>query len=71
MKTIATKMKTTPIRFYENLTDAIAMCEVRNKACRRAGNFRDVLAIVEHPDGWALCDLSTAIELELGYTIYG
>ena len=64
-------MKTERImRVYKTEKMAIDFCSIRNKAAQRAGNTRDIMAVVEHPEGFAMCDIRTAIETELPYTIH-
>jgi uncharacterized protein (DUF2126 family) len=60
----------TVLRVYKTENTAIQFATIRNKAAERAGNFHDIMAVVEHPEGFAMCDLRTAIETELPYTIY-
>lgn len=40
---------------------------MRNRAYRAAGNRKDIACKLEHPDGWVVCDLRTAIETEMPY----
>jgi len=58
------------MRVYKTENDAIAFATIRNKAAERAGNFHDIMTVIEHPEGFAMCDIRTAIETELPYTIY-
>jgi hypothetical protein len=49
---------------------AIARCSMKNRACRRANNYKDMYAVVDGPsDNFAVVDLRTAIELGCGYFI--
>ena len=62
----------TYIRYFETENDALTRCELKNRACKRAGNYRDIYAVVDGPeDNFAVVDLSTAIELGFGYQIAG
>lgn len=42
--------------------DATERMVIKNKAAERAGSD-DVFCTVEHPEGWAVVDIKTAIEL--------
>ena len=60
------------IRYFETEKDALTRCKLKNNACRRAGNYRDIYAVVDGPDdNFAVVDLSTAIDLGFGYQIAG
>jgi len=49
---------------------AIARCSMKNRACRRANNYKDIYAVVDGPsDNFVVVDLRTAIELGCGYFI--
>lgn len=64
--------RSTYTRFFDSEDDAIARCNLKNRASRRAGNFRDTYCVVDGPsDDFAVVDLVTAIDLGQGYTIYG
>jgi hypothetical protein len=58
---------------FETEDEALTRCETKNRACRAAGNFRDIYAVVDGPldNGASVVDLKTAIELDLGYRIVG
>ena len=57
---------------FDEEDQATAWCEMKNKACKRAGNYRDIYAIVDGPEyDFAVVDLSTAIDLGFGYRIAG
>lgn len=59
-------------RFFETENEALDICTIKNKACKRAGNYRDIYAVVDGPDdNFAVVDLMTAIELGFGYQIAG
>jgi len=62
-------MITATIRVFKTEAAAIERCTTKNKACKAAGNTKDIYAVVEHPDGFAVVDLDTAIELECEYKI--
>lgn len=60
----------TYIRFFATENDAIDRCSLKNRACRRAGNYKDIYCVVDGPeDNFAVVDLSTAISLGNGYYI--
>lgn len=61
-------MQETYIKVFEDENRAWDWMVMKNKACERAGNFRDVFCFVDHPEGHAIVDLNTAIELGSGYT---
>ena len=66
------KKQETYIRYFETENKALDICMIKNKACKRAGNFRDIYAVVDGPDdNFAVVDLSTAIDLGFGYRIAG
>jgi hypothetical protein len=45
---------------------------MKNKACRRAGNFKDIYAIIDGPeDNYAVVNIETAIDFNCGYQIVG
>jgi hypothetical protein len=57
-------------KFFTAENDAIDRCSMKNKACRRAGNYKDIYAVVDGPnDNFAVVDLGTAIDLQGGYFI--
>ena len=66
-------MKQAPYcKFFDDDNRAADWCEMKNKACRRAGNFRDIFCLVDGPSGdYAIVDLGTAIDLGGGYQIFG
>ena len=60
------------IACFNTENKALTRCELKNKACKRAGNYRDIYAVVDGPDDdFAVVDLMTAIELGFGYQIAG
>ena len=66
------KKQNTYIAYFDDENDAIARCYHKNQACKRAGNYRDIYAVVDGPeDNYAVVDLSTAIDLGFGYKIAG
>lgn len=66
------KKQETYMKHFETEDDALIRCELKNKACRRAGNHRDIFAVVDGPDDdFSVVDLCTAIDMELGYRIVG
>lgn len=59
-------------RFFASENDARSICQIKNQACRRAGNFKDIYCLVDGPeDNYAIVDLKTAIDLGMGYEIIG
>jgi hypothetical protein len=66
-------MKQNPYcKFFEGDDKAADWCEMKNKACRRAGNFKDIFCLVDGPENnFAVVDLGTAIDLGSGYQIVG
>lgn len=59
-------------RFFETENAAMDRCEMKNRACKAAGNFRDIFAVVDGPENnFAVVDLKTAIELGGSYQIAG
>jgi hypothetical protein len=55
---------------FDTENAAIARCSMKNRACRRANNYRDIYCVVPGPaDDFAVVDLETAIDLEGGYFI--
>jgi hypothetical protein len=43
---------------------------MKNKVCRRAGNYKDIYAVVDGPENnFAVVDLNTAIDLGAGYFV--
>lgn len=66
------KKQKTYIKYFDTENAALDRCEMKNKACKRAGNYRDIYAVVDGPDyNFAVVDLDTAIELGFGYQIAG
>lgn len=58
-------------RFFAAENDAIARCQLKNRACRRANNYRDTYAVIDGPeDNFAVVDLMTAIDFGSGYSIF-
>ncbi len=63
-------MRKTYTKFYRKEETAIAMMQMKNKSCERANNYNDIFAVVDGPDNnFAVVDIKTAIELNLGYMI--
>ena len=57
-------------KFFETEDAAIARAAMKNRACKRAGNYKDIYAVVDGPcDDYAVVDLNTAIDLGSGYFI--
>ena len=66
------KKQGTYIAYFETENAALTRCKLKNNACKRAGNYRDIYAVVDGPeDNYAVVDLMTAIELGFGYQIAG
>lgn len=58
------------VKYFTSEYDAIERCALKNKACRRAGNLREIYAVAEGPsDDWAVVDIDTAIDLGNGYFV--
>ena len=56
--------------FFESENDARIRCSTRNRAARRANNYRDIYCLVDGPDNdYAVVDLPTAIDLGQGYEV--
>ena len=63
-------MKATYTKFFETEKAALARCSMKNRVCRRAGNFKDIYAVIDGPeDNYAVVDLGTAIDFNSGYQI--
>ena len=57
-------------KFFESENDARTRCANKNKAARRANNYRDIYCLVDGPENnFAVVDLTTAIELGSGYEV--
>ena len=57
-------------KFFATENTAIARAAMKNRACKRAGNYKDIYAVVDGPcDDYAVVDLNTAINLGSGYFI--
>jgi hypothetical protein len=60
----------TTVQTFNTENAAIARCSMKNRACKRANNYKDIFAVVDGPsDDFAVVDLRTAIELGCGYFI--
>jgi hypothetical protein len=58
----------TYIKHYSEYDTAFEMMTQKKKACKRAGNSKDIYCVVPGPqDDYAVVDLGTAIDLGLGY----
>lgn len=62
-------MTTKPyLRFESNEQDALDIARAKNRACKRAGNLRDLYVVTDGPENnSAIMDLESAIDLGLGY----
>lgn len=62
-------MKTPPyLAEFSDRQQAHDRMKLKNRACRAAGNQRDIYCLVSGPsDNWAVMDLASAIDLGLGY----
>lgn len=61
---------TTYCKFFSNENDAAMRCSLKNRAARRANNYRDIYCLVDGPENnYAVVDLRTAIELGGVYSI--
>jgi hypothetical protein len=56
------------IKVFENENKAWNWMVMKNKSCKLAGNFRDIFCVTEHPEGYAVVDLTTAVDLGCGYS---
>ena len=57
-------------RFFSKEDKAIDLCRIKNRACRKAKNLKDIYAVIEGPaDDWAVVDIDTAIDHGCGYQI--
>ena len=66
------KKHETYVTYFDTENDALTRCMLKNQACKRAGNYRDIYAVVDGPeDNFAVVDLTTAINLGFGYQIAG
>ena len=55
---------------FDAKDDARNWCKQKNRACAKAGNTRDIYAVMDGPDDdYAVVDLLTAIELGHGYEV--
>ena len=67
-----TMEQSTYMKQFIDENKALDWCQMKNKACKRAGNYSDIFAVVDGPeDDFEVVDLSTAIELGFGYQIAG
>lgn len=56
------------LREFSDRQQAHDRMVLKNRACRAAGNHREIYCLVPGPnDNWAVTDLKTAIDLGLGY----
>lgn len=56
------------LREFSDRQQAHDRMTLKNRACRAAGNHRDIYCLVTGPNQpWAVVDLPTAIELGSGY----
>jgi len=63
-------MTDTYCKFFDTEDAAFNRCQMKNRASRRAGNFKDIYCLVEGPeDNYAVVDLKTAIDLGNGYKV--
>lgn len=57
-------------KFWNEEDAAEISCARKNKACKAAGNYRDIYCVVDGPENnYAVVDLATAIDLGNGYRI--
>ena len=65
-------MKNTYVKYFNDENDAFNRCKSKNRACKAAGNYKEMYAVVDGPDNnWAVVDLNTAIDLGMGYEMVG
>lgn len=61
----------TYIKHFEDYDKAFEMMTMKNRACKRAGNDKDIYCVVPGPeDDYAVVDLATAIDLVTGEVNY-
>jgi len=62
-------VKTPPyLAEFDDRQQAHDRMTMKNRACRAAGNLRDIYCLVAGPNKpWAVVDLPTAIDLGCGY----
>lgn len=66
------KKQETYVKYFDTENAALDRCMMKNQACKRAGNYRDIYAVVGGPENnYAVVDLDTAIALGGGYQIAG
>ena len=67
------KMKTAPfLKMFKSESKAMEFMRLKNTACRRAGNMRDLYVVTDGPENdYAVMDIAAAIELGGGYTWEG
>jgi hypothetical protein len=57
-------------RFLNTEVEAQALCRMKNRACRRANNYKDIYTVIDGPeDNYAVVDLDAAITMGNGYEI--
>lgn len=58
-------------RFFAIENDAVSLCQLKNRAARRANNCRNIYAVIDGPeDNFAVVDLMTAIDFGAGYSVF-
>lgn len=58
--------------FFDDENEAREICQIKNRASRRAGNYRDIYCLIDGPDdNFAVVDLKTAIDHGQGYEVVG
>lgn len=69
MKTNITRTaKREYVKFFKSENDAMYWMRMKNRACKLAGNMRDLFVVSPGPDDdFAVMDIASAIELGLGY----
>lgn len=61
-------MKTSYCKMHNTENSALQSMRLKNQACRKVGNRRDIFVVTEGPDGnWAVMDIKSAIDLGACY----
>lgn len=56
------------LKMFKTENNAMHWMRMKNRACRLAGNFRDMFVVTDGPENdFAVMDLKSAIELGGGY----
>jgi hypothetical protein len=56
------------LKTFKSESRAMDVMRLKNRACKAAGNRRDLFAVIPGPeDNWAVIDIRSAIEIGSGY----